>query len=843
METEFVLSLGEQRWTLPPEADTITIGRASNADIRLQADDQISRIHARLTREATTWTLHDESRNGTGLNGHRITAPTALSTGDRIHIGRSVLTFHKTSIPDRVSSAGEDGSWETPAPAGPAAAGGEPDPRYTPRSSDGPGYAGFAAQETPPPPAGPAPGGAPPAQDPWAADGAAAAAPPASAGAASSEAFRPAEEPGEAGAAAGGQQYGDFTPESAAAPAATPAPARPTQGEAFPPPAAPPQPTGPSGAFPPAQDPRAADGAAGGGGQSSEPARQGNAGAEYQAGGAAQYQREQPNRAEYRDGQADPAEYRADQPDQAQYQREQAGPAEYRGGEADRAEYQGGQADPAEYQGGQPDPAEYQGDQADPAEYQGRQADPAQYQREQADPAQYQREQADPAEYSGDHAGLAGHDGGQAEPTQYQGDQPGPAQYQGDQAEPGRYQRGQGGEEFGAAGVVPGFEVEEAGERPSGGGGWAAYPSVDNAEPVRTPWEISARVEQAEPNWNQSDNWPEPSRAPAERRLPGGDRRTGGDRRAAADRRADADRRTNGGRGTNAERGTTAEAGAGADHRTNAERGADRRANGGRGASAGRPTKTERGADRRGKADRLPDGDRRVVGAEGEAVGTVRLPRVLIVGAGIIVLGLIVNLIVTFLADGPGGELRWLVPPGIALVVAMVLALLDAAAPKDHRPGRLDVSILIAIAVVLVGVGVGGFALTAGTEYVGGYLTGNESGEDRLVKPVAKPAGAITVTVENVTYTSHFTRVEVMLANGAKEPITIPIAGATFTAADGTTLRADTRRSNWPSKVATGGTAHGTITFKGKLPDSADAAVLTLKSGGTGLGVPVALSN
>jgi hypothetical protein len=177
------------------------------------------------------------------------------------------------------------------------------------------------------------------------------------------------------------------------------------------------------------------------------------------------------------------------------------------------------------------------------------------------------------------------------------------------------------------------------------------------------------------------------------------------------------------------------------------------------------------------------------------------------------------------------------------LVVAMVLALLDAAAPKDHRPGRLDVSILIAIAVVLVGVGVGGFVLTAGTEYVGGYLTGNESGEDRLVKPIAKPSGAVTVTVENVTYTSHFTRVEVMLANGAKEPVTIPIAGATFTAADGTALRADTRRSSWPSKVATGGTQHGTITFKGKLPDSADAAVLTLKSGETAFAVPVALSN
>ncbi|MFF0344423.1 hypothetical protein [Kribbella sp. NPDC004875] len=220
-------------------------------------------------------------------------------------------------------------------------------------------------------------------------------------------------------------------------------------------------------------------------------------------------------------------------------------------------------------------------------------------------------------------------------------------------------------------------------------------------------------------------------------------------------------------------------------------------------------------------------------GGDDEAVGTVRLPRVLIAAGGVIVLGLIVNLIVTFFSDGPSGALRWLVPPGIALVVGMVLALLDAAAPKDERPGRFDVSILIAIAVVLVGVGVGGFAVTAGTKYVAGYLTGNESGADRLIKPVAKTGSGITITVENVTYTSHFTRVEVAIRNAGKEPFTIPIDGATFTAADGTALRADSGRSAWPGKIAAGGTEHGSITFKGHLPDSATAAALTFKSGNT----------
>ncbi len=225
-------------------------------------------------------------------------------------------------------------------------------------------------------------------------------------------------------------------------------------------------------------------------------------------------------------------------------------------------------------------------------------------------------------------------------------------------------------------------------------------------------------------------------------------------------------------------------------------------------------------------------------------MGTVRLSRVLIAAGAVIVLGIVVNLVVTFLADGPGGVLRWLVPPGIALVVAMVLALADAALPKDHRPGRLNVPVLVAVAVVLVGVGVGGFALTAGAEYAGGYLTGNETGEDRLIKPVTKPGTGVTMTVENVTYTSHFTRVEVKLINTAKEAITVPIDGTTFTAADGTALRADPGRSAWPSRIAAGGTEHGTLTFKGHLPDSATTAVLTFKSGSTSFAISkIALSN
>jgi hypothetical protein len=377
-----------------------------------------------------------------------------------------------------------------------------------------------------------------------------------------------------------------------------------------------------------------------------------------------------------------------------------------------------------------------------------------------------------------------------------------PAAYEGGGVGDGRVGRGrevEADDRYGAAGVVPGFE----GGR-SDGGTWAAYPSADNPEPVRSPWEISAQIDHSEPNWNESDGWP----AAPDRRT-GTDRRTG-DRRAPTDRRTSADRRTP------------------ADQRTPA----DRRA------APDRAAPDSTGSDRRAAGTtRLPN-DRRTADLDGEgAVGTVRLPRLLMVAGAIIVVGLIANLIATFLSAGPSGDLRWLVPPGIALVVAMVLALLDAAAPKHHHPGRFDVSVLIAIAVVLVGIGVGGFAVTAGAEYVAGYLTGNESGADRLVKPVSKAGSGITMTVENVTYTSHFTRIEVLVANSGKEAFSIPIDGTTFTAADGTALHADSGKSAWPSRIAAGGSEHGTVTFKGRLPDSATAAVLTFKSGSTSFAV------
>jgi len=215
------------------------------------------------------------------------------------------------------------------------------------------------------------------------------------------------------------------------------------------------------------------------------------------------------------------------------------------------------------------------------------------------------------------------------------------------------------------------------------------------------------------------------------------------------------------------------------------------------------------------------------------------LARVLTIAGAALGFGLLLNLAGTFLASGPGGALRWLVPPTIALVVAMVLALMDAVGSEQPaRATRLDVPIITAMIVVLLGVGVGGFALTGGVKYAAGYITGKESGADHLIKPVAKTSDGLTVTVENVTYTSHFTRVEVTVKNDGQQSVTLPLDGnAAFTGSDGNSLKADGFRSQWTDNIAAGATKRGTVTFKGHLPEGLNAASLTLKSGGTTIAV------
>ena len=67
------------------------IGRAPNVEVRLE-DDGISRTHARLRAETNrAWIEDMGSRNGTFVNGTKISAPVELREGDKIQVGRGTV--------------------------------------------------------------------------------------------------------------------------------------------------------------------------------------------------------------------------------------------------------------------------------------------------------------------------------------------------------------------------------------------------------------------------------------------------------------------------------------------------------------------------------------------------------------------------------------------------------------------------------------------------------------------------------------------------------------------------------------------------------------------------------
>jgi class 3 adenylate cyclase len=86
---------GHQRVVhLADDASTISVGRRPENDLALWWDDGVSREHAQLLRLPEGWTLVDSgSRNGSYLNGRRISERHALRDGDVLRFGDTVVLF------------------------------------------------------------------------------------------------------------------------------------------------------------------------------------------------------------------------------------------------------------------------------------------------------------------------------------------------------------------------------------------------------------------------------------------------------------------------------------------------------------------------------------------------------------------------------------------------------------------------------------------------------------------------------------------------------------------------------------------------------------------------------
>lgn len=85
--------------------DELVIGRHAEGPGRLSEDEEISRRHARLSREATgDYALEDlGSSNGTFVNGLRIQSPVLLSLGDSIEVGATTLVVRGIVEPEPVA--------------------------------------------------------------------------------------------------------------------------------------------------------------------------------------------------------------------------------------------------------------------------------------------------------------------------------------------------------------------------------------------------------------------------------------------------------------------------------------------------------------------------------------------------------------------------------------------------------------------------------------------------------------------------------------------------------------------------------------------------------------------
>jgi pSer/pThr/pTyr-binding forkhead associated (FHA) protein len=86
-----VLAPEERRGELVPIDTEITVGRGGGCALVLADDQYASTVHARVFRRGNDLFVDDlESRNGTFVNGKRISSTTKLRKGDQLQFGGTV---------------------------------------------------------------------------------------------------------------------------------------------------------------------------------------------------------------------------------------------------------------------------------------------------------------------------------------------------------------------------------------------------------------------------------------------------------------------------------------------------------------------------------------------------------------------------------------------------------------------------------------------------------------------------------------------------------------------------------------------------------------------------------
>jgi len=91
--------------------ERLSVGRGSGNELSLPWDTEVSRLHAELEAIAGEWTVTDDglSRNGTFVNGTRISGRTRLRDGDLLRVGQTSIAYRRPeaedSMPTQVAGA------------------------------------------------------------------------------------------------------------------------------------------------------------------------------------------------------------------------------------------------------------------------------------------------------------------------------------------------------------------------------------------------------------------------------------------------------------------------------------------------------------------------------------------------------------------------------------------------------------------------------------------------------------------------------------------------------------------------------------------------------------------
>jgi hypothetical protein len=93
---------GQRIVDLDAHGHRLSFGRGLSNDVSLPHDTEVSRLHAELECIGGEWTVSDDglSRNGTYVNGQRISGRHRLRDGDVIRVGRTSIAYRRPETED-----------------------------------------------------------------------------------------------------------------------------------------------------------------------------------------------------------------------------------------------------------------------------------------------------------------------------------------------------------------------------------------------------------------------------------------------------------------------------------------------------------------------------------------------------------------------------------------------------------------------------------------------------------------------------------------------------------------------------------------------------------------------